>query len=284
MALPEQALGATSMARGALGAAAHRAQRGLPRRLGELAGAGFRKSIGGSGEPGLDLTQLLLELAHPLAGGAGLGADVKRQRPELSPQRLEAGLELAPAIGEGRGAQRQALLLAAQLGEQAPGLSPLAVARGEALLGGTAALTDLGKALVEPGALGARPFRCFLRGKGAVLAETQILGDEPTAQLQLVLFDPQAELGRLRLALQRPQPGTRLALQVERPIEVATGRAQFQLGATAALAVLAEPRRLLDQHPPVARLGVDDRLDPALADHRVHLTAQVGVGEDLEHV
>jgi hypothetical protein len=48
--------------------------------------------------------------------------------------------------------------------------------------------------------------------------------------------------------------------------------------------VLAEPRRLLDQQPPVARLGGHDRLDPALGDDRVHLLAQTGVGEDLEHV
>jgi hypothetical protein len=48
--------------------------------------------------------------------------------------------------------------------------------------------------------------------------------------------------------------------------------------------VLAEACRLLDQEAPFARFRVDDRLHPSLADHRVHLAAEVGVGEDLDHV
>jgi nucleoside-diphosphate-sugar epimerase len=48
--------------------------------------------------------------------------------------------------------------------------------------------------------------------------------------------------------------------------------------------VLPETRRLLDQQAAVARFRVDDLLDVALADHRVHLAAEVGVGEDLEDV
>ena len=107
---------------------------------------------------------------------------------------------------------------------------------------------------------------------------------KPPPQRQLLALDPRPQLGRLRLALQRPQPGAGLALDVERPVEVVAGGAQLQLGPAAALAVLAEARRLLDQEAPLARLGVDDRLDPALADHRVHLAAEVGVGEDLDDV
>ena len=61
-------------------------------------------------------------------------------------------------------------------------------------------------------------------------------------QLQLLALDPRIELGRLGLALQRPQPRARLALDVERAVEVVAGRAQLQLGAAAALAVLAEAR------------------------------------------
>ena len=92
------------------------------------------------------------------------------------------------------------------------------------------------------------------------------------------------DVGGLRLALQRAQPAARLALDVEGPVEVVLGALELQLGAAAALAVLAEPGGLLDQQAAVARLGVDDLLDPALADHRVHLAAEVRVGEHLDHV
>ena len=131
----------------------------------------------------------------------------------------------------------------------------------------------------------ARAFsRRLLRRLRAVLAEAQFLGDQAAAQPELLALDPRAQLGRLRLALQRPQPRPRLALEVERPVEVVARGAQLQLRPAAAFAVLAETGRLLDQQPALARLGVDDRLDPALADHRVHLAPQVGVGEHLDHV
>ena len=60
--------------------------------------------------------------------------------------------------------------------------------------------------------------------------------------------------------------------------------AELQLRAAPALAVLAQAGGLLDQHPPVARLGGDDRLDAPLRDHRVHLLAQAGVRQQLDHV
>src|SRR5262249_41377449 len=63
----------------------------------------------------------------------------------------------------------------------------------------------------------------------AALAGAQLLGDQAAAQLELLLFDPQAELGGLRLALQGPQPGPGLALEVERPVEVVPRGPQFPL-------------------------------------------------------
>ena len=92
------------------------------------------------------------------------------------------------------------------------------------------------------------------------------------------------QLGGLGLALQRPQPRPRLALDVQSAIQVVLRPRELELGAATALAVLAEPRGLLDQQPPVARLGGDDRLDAALGDDGVHLLAEAGVGEDLQHV
>ena len=92
------------------------------------------------------------------------------------------------------------------------------------------------------------------------------------------------QLGGLGLALERAQPRARLALDVERAVEVVLRALELELGAAAALAVLAQARGLLDEQAPVARLGGDDRLDAALRDDRVHLLAQAGVRQHLEHV
>ncbi len=92
------------------------------------------------------------------------------------------------------------------------------------------------------------------------------------------------ELGGLSLALERAQPGARLALDVKRAVEVLLGARELQLGAAAALAVLAETGRLLDQEPAVTRLRGHDRLDATLGDDRVHLLAQARVGQDLDHI
>ena len=92
------------------------------------------------------------------------------------------------------------------------------------------------------------------------------------------------QLGRLSLALERAEPGAGLALDVEHPRDVVLGPLELELRAPAALAVLAKPGGLLDQQAAVARLGVDDRLDAALRDDRVHLAAEPRVGQHLEHV
>ncbi|MEA2389478.1 MAG: chromosome segregation protein, partial [Thermoleophilaceae bacterium] len=86
----------------------------------------------------------------------------------------------------------------------------------------------------------------------------------------------------LGLALERAQPAAGLALDVECAVQVVLRSLELFLGAVATLSVLPESRRLLDQEPAVARLGVDDLLDPALADDRVHLATEVGVRERLE--
>ena len=92
------------------------------------------------------------------------------------------------------------------------------------------------------------------------------------------------QLRGLGLALERAQARARLALDVEHTRDVVLGALELELGAAAALAVLAQPGRLLDQEAAVARLGVDDPLDPALRDDGVHLLPEAGVGEDLQDV
>jgi hypothetical protein len=72
------------------------------------------------------------------------------------------------------------------------------------------------------------------------------------------------QLGGLGLALERPQPRPGLAFNVEGAIEVVLGAGQLELGAAAALAVLAQAGGLLDEQAAIARLGGDQRLDTAL--------------------
>ncbi len=81
-----------------------------------------------------------------------------------------------------------------------------------------------------------------------------------------------------------PQAAAGLALDVERAVEVVLRALEPKLRAAAALAVLREAGGLLDQDAAVARLRVHDLLDAALADDRVHLAAEVHVGEHVDDV
>ncbi len=110
------------------------------------------------------------------------------------------------------------------------------------------------------------------------------LARELEPRLQRLALQALVQLSGLGLALERAQPRARLALHVQRPRQVLPRALQLELGAPAALSVLAQARGLLDHQPPVARARVDDRLDLALGDHRVHLLAQAGVREHLDHV
>ncbi len=220
--------------------------------------------------------------------GRGLVGDIGRRLGEQCLQRL-------------RGVSAAALQRG---GVAAHGLRPVLDALGRRL-GGVAAARELlalgaalGKRLLgahraacrppvggPPPARGGRAPRRRppVPGRATACGRERHRGQLP-ARLERLALEPGVELGRLGLSLERPQPRTRLALDVERTVEVVLGAGELQLRAAPALAVLAEPGGLLDQQPPVARLGGDDRLDPALGDDRVHLLAQAGVGQELDHV
>jgi hypothetical protein len=140
----------------------------------------------------------------------------------------------------------------------------------EALLDRVARLADLGE--------------LRLRRRQLLLLGAKVVGDDPRPQFIGLALKLGGALGRFGLALQGAQPGAGLALHVHRPLQVVAGPIELQLGAVAALAVLAEPGGLLDQQAAVARLRADDRLDLPLADHRMGLAAHVGVGKSLDDV
>ena len=172
-----------------------------------------------SGQAGVDRRQLLLEASGTVPRGSALG-HLERQRAELGVQRLDPALELGGAIPKAGSTDPDPLGGGAQPRQQPPGGGALAVAVGKALLGRAAAQRDLAQLSLEavPGLPGLRSN--VLGGGEAVIAETQVLGDETALQAQLLALDPRPDLSRLRLALQRPQAASCLALNVERPVEV----------------------------------------------------------------
>ena len=149
-------------------------------------------------------------------------------------------------------AQRDALGAAAG-GEHALGQRlALLGARGQRLLGLLAAGGDLGE----------RGLRLVARGAGAAAAAASAAASsarraahgvarELPARLGGLALQPLVQLGRLGLALERPQPRARLALDVERAVEVVLRALELELRAAPALAVLAEAGRLLDEQPAV---------------------------------
>jgi hypothetical protein len=171
-----------------------------------------------------------------------------------------------------------------QRGQPPPCGCPLAVALREQLL-------DLGPASVDLLQLRLDSASCLARLCGFALgvlelasAHAQLVREELGTKLAGLSLQSSVDVGRLSLALQRTQTAAGLALDIECPVEVRLGALELQLGAPAALPMPSQPGGLLDEEPPVSRLGVDDLLDPALADHRVHLAAEVRVGERLDHV
>ena len=221
-------------------------------------------------------------------GGGRVGAG-SRRRPPRAPRarrggarrpRRAAGRRRGPAPGAARSARRpsgrRTALRRAPRARASARRTPPPPARG------------------APRRRPARPRRacCALaRGVAACSASARSRPAAPTrsrrqleARLERLALDPLVQLRGLGLALERAQARARLALDVERAGQVRLGALELQLGAAAALAVLAEPGGLLDQQPPVARLRVDDRLDLALRDDRVHLLAESGVAQRLDDV
>ncbi len=250
---------------------------------------------------------LLQELELPGQRGLALGV----QALELGFQRLDAlaallvgavrgvlgpqQLELAGAVLHALGQRGGGLLRALQAQLDAVGRGARAAhlaherfaalgALGERGLGRPAALGDPGQAergLVAGGAgrLGRRLGFAQRRP-----ARAHGVAAELPARLGRLALQALVELGGLRLALERLEPGAGLALHVEGAVEVLLGALQLELGPAPALAVLAQAGGLLDEQPAVARLGGDDVLHPALRDDGVHLLAEARVGEDLQHV
>ena len=90
--------------------------------------------------------------------------------------------------------------------------------------------------------------------------------------------------GGVGLALEGAKLAPHLAEQVLQPQQAAFGGFEAALGSLLALAVLEDPRRLLDDEAAVLGPGVQHRVQLSLGDDDVLLAADTGVGEQLLHV
>ena len=196
----------------------------------------------------------------------------------------EAALEVTCRGADRVGAVRDAI--AGGLGHEAASRQLLAMGAPlrQGLLGGLATAGDGRQLTLDLLALRARLGGGFLCGGELGLVAAQVIAGELPPSLERLALDSRMQLGGFGLALERAQARAGLALHVERSIEVVLGARELQLRPAPALAVLAESGGLLDQHPAVARLGGHDRLDPALGDDGVHLLAESGVRQHLDHV
>src|SRR5207245_1335192 len=184
-------------------------------------------------------------------------------------RRVALALELLHAATLAGGLRLELLELAPQLG-LALGLDlrDLALQRGDAV----AAMLLVAGALAVRGPLA--ELRQLVLG---VRAPAHVVAHQLEPRFARLALEPRVQLGGLRLALERAQPGARLALDVQCPVEVLLRALELQLCAPATLAVLAQAGRLLDQQAAVARLGGDDLLHAPLRDDRMRLLAEAGV-------
>ncbi len=116
-----------------------------------------------------------------------------------------------------------------------------------------------------------------------------------SADLEIELGDPRAQAGDLagqllralggrRLQRERPEPLPYLRLDVARALDLDPDPVQLQLSPVLPPLELAETGRLLDELPPLLRLGREHRFDLALADDGMHRAAKADVGEQLDEI
>src|SRR5205085_6395025 len=83
---------------------------------------------------------------------------------------------------------------------------------------------------------------------------------------------------------QWPEALSNLLLDVACPLDLRCDARELQLGAMAPGLELPEARGLLQEDAPFRRLRAEDLLDAALADDRVHASAEADVREQLDQV
>ncbi len=99
-----------------------------------------------------------------------------------------------------------------------------------------------------------------------------------------LLAEAHGPLGGGRLQRQRAETLAHLLLEISGALDLDRDAGELQLGPMPAQLEPPEPGCLLDEGPPLARLGAEHRLDASLRDHRAQSAAEPDVGEELDEV
>ena len=210
---------------------------------------------------------LVRRLAHDReARRRGVGPQRAAHLFGLLPPELDPLHDAPQPVERGRGL----LMTAGGLGQLLFGASPLVqhtaklVVTGLALeLGFRAALGHFSQAALDPLQLCRR--------------------DAAAARLDLSnqLF---RTLGRRRLQSKGSQALPHFFLEVARTLNLDLDASELELGPVSPLLEAPEARGLLDQGPPLGRLGAQNLLHATLPDHGMELRAEADLGEQLDHV
>ena len=155
---------------------------------------------------------------------------------------------------------------------------------GELLLGGVPLGQECLQLLLRAPPGNARGGLALLRGLAARVGGSEVELCDARSQPGNLLCELLRALGCRRLQGERAQPLPHLCFDVAGTLDLNRNPVQLQLGPVATLLELAEPRRLLDELPPLVRLGGEHRFDLALADDGVHRAAETDVGEQLDEI
>ena len=223
-------------------------------------------------------------------GEAGLGVASGRPRARRRARRARPGggrraaRSSASRPGEGLGAAPSRSWAARSAVSRPQTCGALAVALGELLLDRRRGARRPPRA--RPRSLPARrgPPRRAARRRRARRRAPRSSAPAGELELRRLALEPGVDVGGLRLLLQRTQARRASRSTSSARSRLSWVRSSFSWARRRRLRCLPRPAASSTSRRRSRGLRVDDLLDPALADHRVHLAAEVGVGEDLDHV
>ena len=124
----------------------------------------------------------------------------------------------------------------------------------------------------------------LLGSRAPLLDRSQVELGDPRAQPRHLDDDLLGPLRRRRLQRQRSQALAHLLLDVARALDLEADARELELGAMLPPLELPEPGGLLEQLPPVGRLGGQHRVHLSLRHDRVHRAPETDVGEQLDEI
>ena len=194
----------------------------------------------------------------------------------------QLALEAASLLGEKRG--EAAAALAQRLHARDPLGEALDAEHREGRLGADDGVVELGEARVQLGVALTEGLVLVAQARQARLEPGELVADEIEAQGPQLVDDRAVALRGPGLTFERRELPPHLPEQVLEAHQVRLGGDEAALGPLLAAPELQDPRRLLDDRPPVVGRRREDRVELALPDDHVLLAADPGVGQQLLEV